>query len=58
MIEFFNKHLTGVPYADFLQSFVLVLFFLVFCLTVFIVYRKPKNYYKDINNLPIEENET
>jgi len=55
MIGFFKKHLAQVPYADLLQSLVLILFFLFFCLTIFFVYRKPKDYYKEVRDLPLQE---
>ena len=55
MIIFFKKYLTQVSYIDLLQSLVLIIFFIIFCLTVFLVYRKPKDYYKEVSDLPLQE---
>lgn len=54
MIVSFNKYLSHIPNANILQSLVLILFFFLFCFTVFSIYRKPKYYYKYIQGLPLE----
>ncbi|XCI75822.1 MAG: cytochrome oxidase [Flavobacteriales bacterium] len=57
MIKFFKQYITTTKYGDVLQSGVLVFFFLLFCLVVFFVYKKPKGYYKEVMDLPLEDHE-
>ncbi|XOD67873.1 MAG: CcoQ/FixQ family Cbb3-type cytochrome c oxidase assembly chaperone [Flavobacteriales bacterium Tduv] len=58
MIFFFKQYVTATEYGDLLQSGVLLFFFLIFCIVVFWVYKKPKDYYKEVSDLPLEGHET
>lgn len=57
MIKFFKQYLQTAPYSEILQSMALLLFFLVFACVIFIIWKKPKNYYKEVSGLPLEEGE-
>lgn len=57
MIKFFKQYLTATEYGDLLQSGVLVYFFLIFCIVVFFVYKKPEGYYKESSELPLGDYE-
>lgn len=57
MLKFYNKIIAGVDNAIIYQSLALLLFVLFFLGVTFMVMNKPKNYYNDISNLPLEDNE-
>lgn len=57
MLKFYNKIIAGVDNAIIYQSLALLLFVLFFLGVTFMVMNKPKNYYKDMSNLPLEDNE-
>lgn len=54
MIRYFNKSFSYIPNANILQSLILIFFFLICCLTVFNMKRRPKYYYKYMQGLPLE----
>lgn len=57
MLKFYNKIIAGVDNAIICQSLALLLFVLFFLGVTFMVMNKPKNYYNDMSNLPLEDNE-
>lgn len=57
MLKFYNKIIAGVDNAIIYQSLALLLFVLFFLGVTFMVMNKPKNYYNDMSNLPLEDNE-
>lgn len=57
MLKFYNKIIAGVDNAIIYQSLALLLFVLFFLGLTFMVMNKPKNYYNDMSNLPLEDNE-
>lgn len=57
MLKFYNKIIAGVDNAIIYQSLALLLFVLFFLGVTFMVLNKPKNYYNDMSNLPLEDNE-
>ncbi|MXP06508.1 MULTISPECIES: CcoQ/FixQ family Cbb3-type cytochrome c oxidase assembly chaperone [unclassified Apibacter] len=57
MLKFYNKIIAGVDNAVIYQSLALLLFVLFFLGVTFMVMNKPKNYYNDMSNLPLEDNE-
>ena len=55
MIKYFKDYMGGYQYAEYLQT-AAVLLFVIFFLAVFaIVFLKPKDYYKEVSHLPLEE---
>ncbi|CVK15359.1 Cbb3-type cytochrome oxidase component FixQ [Apibacter mensalis] len=57
MLKFYTKIIAGVDNAIIYQSLALLLFVLFFLGVIFIVMNKPKNYYSDMSNLPLEDNQ-
>lgn len=57
MLKFYNKIIAGVDNAIIYQSLALLLFVLFFLGVTFMVMNKPKNYYNDMSNLPLDDNE-
>lgn len=57
MLKFYNKIIAGVDNAAIYQSAALLLFILFFVGVTFIVMKRPKNYYNDMSNLPLEDDE-
>ncbi len=57
MLKFYNKIIAGVDNAIIYQSAALLLFVLFFVGVTLLVMRRPKNYYNDMSNLPLEEEE-
>lgn len=57
MLKFYNKIIAGVDNAIIYQSLALLLFVLFFLGVTFMVMNKPKNYFNDMSNLPLEDNE-
>lgn len=57
MLKFYNKIIAGVDNAIIYQSLALLLFVFFFLGVTFMVMNKPKNYYNDMSNLPLEDNE-
>lgn len=53
MIGDINKYLSHIPNANNLQSLVLILFLFICCLTVFSLFRRPKYYYRYMQDLPL-----
>lgn len=54
-INILNTVISGVKNAEIYQSLALVLFILFFLLVIILVYIKPKDYYQDMDNLPLED---
>ncbi len=57
MLNFYNKIIAGVYNATIFQSAALLLFVLFFVGVTLLVMRRPKNYYNDLGNLPLDEEE-
>ncbi|PQL92242.1 CcoQ/FixQ family Cbb3-type cytochrome c oxidase assembly chaperone [Apibacter sp. wkB309] len=57
MLKFYNKIIAGVDNAIIYQSLALLLFVLFFLGVTFMVMNKPKNYYNEMSNLPLDDNE-
>jgi cbb3-type cytochrome oxidase subunit 3 len=57
MLKFYNKIIAGVDNAAIYQSAALLLFLLFFVGVTFIVMKRPKNYYEDMSNLPLDKEE-
>lgn len=57
MLKFYNKIIAGVDNAIIYQSLALLLFVLFFLGVTLMVMNKPKNYYNDMSNLPLDDNE-
>ncbi len=55
MLKFYNKIIAGVDNAIIYQSLALLLFVLFFLGVTFMVMNKPKDYYTNMSNLPLEE---
>lgn len=55
MLKFYNKIIAGVDNAIIYQSLALLLFVLFFLGVTFMVMNKPKDYYSNMSNLPLEE---
>ncbi|MDR1876765.1 MAG: CcoQ/FixQ family Cbb3-type cytochrome c oxidase assembly chaperone [Flavobacteriaceae bacterium] len=55
MLKFYNKIIAGVDNAAIYQSIALLLFVLFFVGVILMVMKKPKNYYKAMSDLPLEE---
>lgn len=53
-IKYIKDLLAENEWASTLQSGVLVGFFLFFVLAVFVVIKRPKEYYKEISEIPLE----
>ncbi|WGH26483.1 MAG: cytochrome oxidase [Candidatus Bostrichicola ureolyticus] len=56
MIVFFKQYLSKNYIFIIIQSIILLIFFLIFCLIIYLVYKKPKIYYKGISNIPLDKN--
>lgn len=55
MLKFYNKIIAGVDNAIIYQSLALLLFVIFFLGVTFMVMNKPKDYYTNMSNLPLEE---
>ncbi|WP_185872412.1 cytochrome oxidase [Blattabacterium cuenoti] len=55
MISFFKKYFIEEKNIGIFQSIMLILFLLIFFLILFFVFFKPKEYYKKISLIPLEE---
>jgi cbb3-type cytochrome oxidase subunit 3 len=55
MLNFYKEIIANVENASFLQSLAGVLFFIFFVIMVIKAYSKPKNYYRDMSDLPLED---
>ncbi len=60
MLKFYKKILSEYQFADILQTVSLVLFVIFFVLLVWYVYSRPKGFYQEVSELPLEDdfNET
>jgi cytochrome c oxidase cbb3-type subunit IV len=56
-IKYIQGVLAEYEWASTLQSSVLVGFFLFFTVTILLVIKRPKDYYKEISEIPLEKNE-
>ncbi|MGM5631687.1 hypothetical protein O2K51_12360 [Apibacter raozihei] len=57
MLKFYNKIIAGTDHAVAYQSAALLLFVLFFIGMTYVVMKKPKDYYKDMSDMPLEEEE-
>jgi cytochrome c oxidase cbb3-type subunit 4 len=57
MLKYFKDAFTNYEYAQFLQSTSLILFVVFFTALVFFIWKRPKEYYNEDANLPLDDNE-
>ncbi len=57
MLKFFKEYFGDYQHADVLQTVSLVLFVIFFSFLIYFVYSKPKGYYKEVSELPLEEDQ-
>lgn len=57
MIKYFKEYLSDYQHADWLQTAILIASVLFFVGLVYFVLSKPKNYYKDTAELPLEDDD-
>lgn len=55
MLKYFKEYLSDYQYADFLQTMFLVVSVLFFVSLVYTILKKPKNYFKDESELPLQD---
>ncbi|WP_185856374.1 cytochrome oxidase [Blattabacterium cuenoti] len=54
MISFLKKYFSYEKDIGIFQSIILVLFFMTFFFILFFVFSRPKKYYEEISELPLE----
>lgn len=57
MLKYYKEYLSDYAYADVLQSFIVIGFVLFFVGTMYAVWKRPKGYYDDTANLPLEDDD-
>lgn len=55
MLKYYKEYLSDYQHADWLQTVVLLASILFFVSLVYIVISKPKNYYKETSEMPLED---
>lgn len=57
MIKYFKEYLSDYQHADWLQIIILIASILFFVGMVYTILKKPKNYYKDTSELPLQDDD-
>ncbi len=57
MLKYFKEYLSNYQYAELLQTVILIASILFFVGLVLTVLNKPKKYYKDVSELPLDDEE-
>lgn len=55
MLKYFKDSFTNYESARELQSLSLILFVVFFAALIYFIWKRPKDYYKDEANLPLED---
>ncbi|MGI9526344.1 MAG: cbb3-type cytochrome c oxidase subunit 3 [Weeksellaceae bacterium] len=55
MLKYYKEYLSEYQYADWIQLVILISSILFFVLLVYLVLNKPKNYYKNTSELPLDD---
>lgn len=55
MLKFFKDAFTNYEYAEILQTTSLILFVVFFLALMYLIWRRPKDYYKNEAELPLDE---
>lgn len=57
MLKYFKEAFTNYEYAGVLQTISLLLFVIFFLALIYFIWKKPKEYYREESELPLEEDE-
>ncbi|MDO5656179.1 MAG: cbb3-type cytochrome c oxidase subunit 3 [Flavobacteriaceae bacterium] len=55
MLKYFKEYLSDYQMAEWVQTLILIMSILFFVGLVYSILRKPKDYYKDTSELPLED---
>ncbi|MFV0305260.1 MAG: cbb3-type cytochrome c oxidase subunit 3 [Moheibacter sp.] len=55
MLKYFKETFTNYEYAGVLQTISLVLFVVFFLALIYFIWKRPKGYYKDEAELPLDD---
>lgn len=57
MLKYFKDAFANYEYAEVIQSISLILFVVFFLALMFFIWKRPKGYYKEDANLPLDDQE-
>ncbi|MXV37426.1 cbb3-type cytochrome c oxidase subunit 3 [Flavobacteriaceae bacterium Ap0902] len=57
MLKYYKEFLSNYEYAAWIQTAILIASVAFFVLLVYLVLNKPKNYYKNTSELPLEDDD-
>ncbi|ADX67542.1 MULTISPECIES: cbb3-type cytochrome oxidase subunit 3 [Weeksella] len=58
MLKYFKESFSNYDFSSILQTISLLLFVMFFLGTFYLVWKKPKKYYEEAENLPLEDDDT
>jgi len=57
MLKYFKDAFANYEYAEVIQSISLILFVVFFLALMYFIWKRPKGYYKEDANLPLDDQE-
>ncbi len=58
MLKYFKESFSSYDFSSILQTISLLLFVIFFLGTFYLVWKKPKKSYEEVENLPLEDDDT
>lgn len=57
MLKYYKEYFSDYAYSDWVQTLTLIGFVVFFVGMAYTVYKRPKSYYSDVENLPLEDDD-